>query len=314
MATRFEIILCGEDAGSLHAAADEAVEEIRRVELQLSRFLPGSELSGLNAAAASRPVKVDPRLFWLLSEAKRICQETEGAFDITIAPLMRAWQCAQGSNAPSAAKLAKVGTTVGTKHLVLDEDALTVSFDQPGVELDLGAIGKGYAIERASAVLRDAGVSSFLIHGGTSTVYAAGSPPSGVWRVGISSPAKAGEPPTHIKLSDSAISVSAPHGRFIGLGSTRYGHILDPRVGIPVRHSLLAAVAGPSPTLCDALSTALLVLGESWLPHLERRFCGYSGMVVPSAAGQTPISSGSKGLAAPRAARWSVNWPSLMRG
>src|SRR5437899_2236751 len=187
MATRFEIVLHGDDPVALRAAGEEALNEIERIEAQLSLYRPTSEIAHLNARAANQAVRVTPSLFALLQHAQKLHQESGGAFDITIAPLVRCWGFMGGSgHFPGAEELAEARAKVGLHLVRLDAENLTVQFARAGVMLDLGAIGKGYAIERAAQVLREAGVTSALLHGGTSTVYALGHPPGAqFWKVAV---------------------------------------------------------------------------------------------------------------------------------
>jgi thiamine biosynthesis lipoprotein len=278
MATRFELLLPDGE----RAAGEEAVEEVARIERQLSRFLPGSEVSGLNVRAAKSPVRVDPRLFALLRLSKEVWEKTDGAFDITIAPLMRTWGFTEGQGrVPDDSELAEARQVVGMEHMLLDEETWSVGFDKAGVEIDLGAIGKGYALDRAGRILRDAGVTSALIHAGTSTVLAIGRCGSEPWRIGIRDPSRPGEPPVVHEIQDLSLSVSAVHGRVHTVEGRCYGHVMDPRTGSPTEAAALASAIGPSATLCDALSTALLVLGPAWLPELPHRFPGYHGFTYP---------------------------------
>ena len=268
MATRFELVLNGPDPTSLRAAGEETIAEIERLEDQLSLYRPSSEIAGLNARAASGPVRVSPTLFALLQHAQQLHRETGGAFDITIAPLVRCWGFMGGSGRrPTLEEVAEARANVGMELVCLDPDTLTVRFNRPGVMLDLGAIGKGYAIERAAEVLREAGVTSALLHGGTSTVYALGHPPEAeFWQVALEQPPRAlgapSSPLPPVRLKDEAMSVSAIWGRFFQAESKLFGHILDPRSGEPVQTAVLAAVVLPSATETDALSTALLLLGS----------------------------------------------------
>src|SRR5258708_28442671 len=197
MATRFEIVLHGPDPAQLRAAGEEALDEIDRLEARLSLFRESSEIAHLNARAAHEPVRVTPALFGLLTHAQQLYRETEGAFDITIAPLVRCWGFMKGSGqVPDANDLASARLRVGMNLVVLKPADRTVRFSRPGVMLDLGAIGKGYAIERAADILRDAGVASALLHGGTSSVYALGRPPEAeFWSVAIEHPPLPGGPP-----------------------------------------------------------------------------------------------------------------------
>jgi thiamine biosynthesis lipoprotein len=190
MATRFEAVLHGADAAALRAAGEEALSEIERIEAQLSLYQPASEIAHLNARAARGPVKVSPALFRLLERAAALHRETDGAFDITIGPLMRCWGFVGGTGRlPEPAALAEARARVGMGLVELNARDFTVRFAREGVILDLGALGKGYAIEEAAGLLRETGVTSALLHGGTSSVHALGRTPEGEpWKVAIEKP------------------------------------------------------------------------------------------------------------------------------
>lgn len=266
MATRFEIVLHGQNPASLRAAAEEALDEIERVEGQLSLYRASSEVARLNREAHLQPVRVTPTLLRLLEWARALSQETQGAFDITIAPLVRCWGFTHNAGAmPEAADLEAARANVGMHHVELDAANQTVRFARPGVMLDFGAIGKGYAIDRAAELLREAGVSNALIHGGTSTTVALGRQQDGSpWKVAITDPGNdATEKPLAIvELEDESLSVSAAWGRSFRVGEKLYGHIIDPRTGSPSEKAFLSAVALPSATESDALSTALMTAPE----------------------------------------------------
>lgn len=262
MATRFEVVLYGEHPTRLRAAGEEALREIRQLEADLSFYRAASDLRRLNASAAHGPVRVSPRLFDLLQDATRIWKSTGGAFDVTVAPLMRCWGFVGGTGHWPAQEAIERARSVTGMHLVaLDAEARTVRFRRNGVQLDLGAIGKGYALEEASHILRASGVERALLHGGTSTIVAIGAPPGEEsWKIAIAHPSDSTTPLAVVPLRDEALSVSAVSGKgFVRDGKT-YGHVLDPRTGHPVRGAILAAVAHRSATICDALSTAFLVL------------------------------------------------------
>jgi thiamine biosynthesis lipoprotein len=263
MGTRFEIVLHGEDSSRLRAAGEEALAEVARLEAQLSLYQPTSEIARVNASAARQPVRVTPAVYRLLEQARQLHQSSGGAFDITIAPLVRCWGFMDGTGSlPDPEEVARVRSQVGMQHVILDEANLSVQFDTDGVMLDLGAIGKGYAIDCAVDTLREAGAESALIHGGTSTVYALGSPPGDEpWKVAIEYP-PGPELLATVPLHNEALSVSAVWGKYFAHDGKNFGHVLDPRTGQPVSHALLSAVVLPSATETDALSTALLVLGS----------------------------------------------------
>lgn len=275
MATRFEIVLPGPDRVRLQAAADLALNEIDRLEAQLSMYRHSSEISGINALAGEQPVRVEPLLFEFLTLALRVSEVSEGAFDPTIGPLLQAWGLAGGTGAPGDPEAVEAARDLtGYEKVILDPETRTISFAREGMRLDLGAIGKGYAIDRAIELLREAGIESGLLHGGTSTVFGLGAPPEEPgWRVALRDPSRAeGASFGSVLLRDGALSVSAPHGKGFWRDGEFYGHVLDPRTGEPTTGALLAAVADPSATLTDALSTALLVLGPEGLSGLARRY------------------------------------------
>ncbi len=271
MATRFELVLHGENPVVLRAAGEEALDEIDRIESQLSLYRNTSEIAHINARAAMEPVRVSPPVFRLLEQARRLSLETGGSFDITIAPLVRCWGFMGGTGQmPDSTAIEAAREKVGMQHVELDARDFTVRFDREGVMLDLGAIGKGYAIERAAEILREDGITSALIHGGTSTAHAIGLLPDGAaWKIAIERPSAdaVAEPVmmATVSLKDESLSVSAMWGRSFQSGGRSYGHVIDPRTGKPVETAVLSAMVLPSATETDALSTALLTMGRSGL-------------------------------------------------
>lgn len=287
MATRFEIAIHGGNPVSMRAAAEEALEEVERIESQLSLYRPGTEIARVNALAHREPVRVSPPVFKLLLRARELSRETGGAFDITIAPLLRCWGLMRGGGrVPVPEEIAAAKARVGMHLVHLDEENCTVRFEHEGVMLDLGAIGKGYAVEQAAALLCELGVTCALIHGGTSTIHAIGQPPGQeAWKVALELPGtgRTGFHPVQpdedpgvrlgrqeaspellaiVPLRDEALSVSAVWGKSFESGGKTYGHVMDPRTGAPADAAIMAAVVVPSATESDALSTALMTLGR----------------------------------------------------
>ena len=346
MATRFEIVLHGHNPVALRAAGEEALDEIDRVESQLSLYRNTSEIAHLNARAAREPVRVSPALFRLLEQARRLSAQTNGAFVITIAPLVRCWGFMGGTGQmPTPEAVAQARQSVGMNLVELEPENFTVRFLREGVMLDLGALGKGYAIERAAEILRQDGVNSAILHGGTSTVHAIGHPPGvAAWQVAIARPAE--NPPglsgvalgptcfpaaaaqesstasqtnqdgrqTHspllavAPLRDESLSVSAVWGRCFQSGDRAYGHVIDPRTGQPASDALLAAVILPSATETDALSTALLTLGPAGLGQIAGLRAGTRCLVLSHREGQ--LEAQAIGLECLRPLRPPLNEPS----
>ena len=263
MATRFELVLHGENATRLRAAGEAALKEIERLEAQLSLYRPSSEIARVNTSAAREPVCVSPSVFRLLQHARQLQQESGGAFDITVAPLVRCWGFMHGTGRlPTSVEIEEARSRSDMAHVILDEGNFSVRFDREGVMIDLGAIGKGYAIDGAADILREAGVVRALLHGGTNTVYAIGAPPDADgWKIAIAPPPNKPDAKVEVVLRNNALSVSAVWGKSFEAEGKKFGHVIDPRTGWPVNNAVQAAVVLPSATETDALSTALLVLG-----------------------------------------------------
>jgi thiamine biosynthesis lipoprotein len=297
MATRFEIVLPGENLAALRAAGEEALGQVEQLEAQLSLFRAGSEIARLNARAAKEPVRVTPALFALLHHAQKLCEESRGAFDITVAPLVRCWGFMGGDGRfPRPGEVAEARAKVGMALVQLNPADFTVQFAREGVMLDLGAIGKGYAVERAAEVLREAGVTSALVHGGTSTVQALGAPPGEeFWKIAIETPSPVPDaPPTLLAtmpLKEEAMSVSGVWGNSFQVRGRTYGHIIDPRTGEPARGTVLAAVVLPSATETDALSTALLTVGAAGHDAIARLRPGMRTLVVSESGGELRVEA-----------------------
>lgn len=297
MATRFELVLPGTPSASLRAAGEEALDEIERFEGLLSLYRPDSEIARVNARAGHEAVPVSPPVFQLLQLAKRIHEETEGAFDVTVGPLIRCWGFMGGrGRKPTKAEVKAARAKVGLQHVELDAKNRTVRFDREGMIIDLGAIGKGFAIEQAAARLLENEIGSALLHGGTSSVYAIGRPPDqAAWRVAIELPALAtgreALPLAVVALRDESLSVSAVWGKYFESGGQRFGHILDPRTGAPAQGAVLAAIVMASATEADALTTPLLIEGVAGHGRMARLRPGMKSLVVSPGEGGGFIAS-----------------------
>jgi thiamine biosynthesis lipoprotein len=277
MRTRFELILpeLGRPEADRRAAGEAALAEIAIYEHLLSAYRPGAELWRVNAGAAAGPVRTDARVIDFLATAADLSVATEGAFDPTVGPLLALWgiggdrAAAQMPDADAVARA--VGLTGMVERVAIDRDLRTVRYDRPGVRVDPGAIGKGYALDRAVEALRDAGVNRALLHGGTSSVAGIGFDESDGWRVGVRDPARGGLI-AEATLRDESLSVSAVERMGGDPGDNSWGHVIDPRSGMPVTGNLLAAAVAASGAIAEALSTALLVGGEAGLEMLSSRF------------------------------------------
>ncbi len=282
MATRFELVLPGADSTRLRGAGEAALREIERLEAQLSLYRPTSEIARVNASAAREPVRVSPSVFQLLQLAQRLQMESGGAFDITVAPLVRCWGFMHGSGQmPSAQEIENARAVSGMSHVMLDAKNYRVRFDRERVMIDLGAIGKGYAVDCAAELLREAGVTCALLHGGTSTVCGLGAPPGADgWNIAIPRRQNQADGAATVTLRDAALSVSAVWGKSFEVDGKKFGHVINPRTGWPVNNGIQAAVVLPSATETDALSTALLVLGPDGHDAIQSLRPGMKTMVM----------------------------------
>lgn len=258
MATTFEVLLPF-DAAAGGEPAQVALDEIDRLETQLTVYRDASEVSRLNAMAAQRPVRVEKNLFDLLTLAKRIHDETHGAFDISVGALIKAWGFyRRQGRVPTLTE--REATPVGMHHIVLDAERQTVFFERPGIEINLGSIGKGYALDRAAALVD---VPNLLMHGGHSSILARGNETAGSsgWTVGLTDPERPQCRRALVHLRNRAMATSAITYQHIEHESKKLGHLLDPRTRWPAEGMLSATVTAPTAAEADALATAFFILG-----------------------------------------------------
>jgi thiamine biosynthesis lipoprotein len=267
MATRFELIICGDDTYHLRSAGEEALEEAVRLDAQLSAFKPESEISYINAQAGNEPVRVEARLFRLLLLCKDLTRLTGNLFDVTIGPLIRCWGLhLDAGTILNNDELDAAKALVGMDLVELDEDQLTVRLGLEGMSLDLGGVGKGYAVDRMIETLRELGVVSALVHAGTSTVSTIGTHPDGrPWKVAVGDRSVLDTYRPTVDMTDSSLSISDTHGRYFKADGQEFGHVINPETGEPISARVTSRVIGPSATICDALSTAALVLAQQSL-------------------------------------------------
>jgi thiamine biosynthesis lipoprotein len=263
MASAYAILAYGADGGALPGIVEAALDEVDRIDRLMSHYKPESPLSRLNREAPLGPVAVDPELRALIVESIGYARASGGAFDITVGPLMKTWGFFRGGGRlPTEAEVAEARTRVGYAHVVVDGGRGTVRFDRPGVELDLGGIAKGYAVDRAVQVLRRAHVAAALVSAGGSTIYGLGAPPGReAWEVEVQDPLDGTRAAFTVPLRDRALSISGSSEKWFETGGVRYSHVMDPRTGRPVQGVLGVAVLAPTGTAGDALDNALFVLG-----------------------------------------------------
>lgn len=254
---------CGPDASALPEVVAAALDEVDRVDRLLSHYRADSPLSRLNREAATGPVAVEPELALVLAECLRWSRDSDGAFDVTVGPLLKAWGFFRGEGRlPAEREIQAALAVVGYRHVVLDVERGTVRFDRSGVELDLGGIGKGYAVDRVVELLRRRGVRSALVNLGGSSLYGLGAPPGAeAWEVAVQDPTTPGRKAETVALRDRALSVAGAYARSFQKDGVTYPHIMDPRTGRPVQGVLSVAVLSARATDGDALDNVLFVQG-----------------------------------------------------
>jgi FAD:protein FMN transferase len=262
MGTAYTVAVYGADPDFLAATVNEVFDEIDRLDAQMSNYKPESELSRINRYAASGDVLVEPRLFGLIQRCLGLSEDTQGAFDITVGPLMKTWGFFRGQGrVPSPQETRDVLGHVGYWHVHLDAERRTIHFDEPGIELDLGAKAKGYAVDRAVDILRENGISSALVSAGSSSIYALGAPPGErAWQISLRDPLDDRKAAEVIYLKNFSLSTSGNYERFFKVGGKTYAHIMDPRTGRPVENMLSTAAFTEQTVDSDGLSTAFYVL------------------------------------------------------
>lgn len=266
-------------------AASEALEHVHALESQMTVYRDDSELSRLNRRAARQPVPVEPGLFALLVQARDLSLQTEGAFDPTSGPLIDLWRrCRREARIPADTQIAECLKHTGIDKVCFDTAAGAVRFFNPGVELNLGGIGKGHALDRAGAVLAESGGDNWLLHGGQSSILARGvHNATGGWPVGIRNPLFPTERLATVVLKNCALSTSGSGVQHFRYGGRRYGHILDPRTGLPVEGMLSVTVVAPTAAVADALSTAFFVAGVEKAREYCNNHKGIGALIIPPA-------------------------------
>ncbi len=282
MGTVFTIYLYAHDGELAGVLFESAFEEIERLEEALSNYRATSELSRINRLAAEQAVTTDPEVFALLQTSLAYSRRSAGAFDVTVGPLMQAWGFFRGEGRyPTDAELERARESVGSEKIYLDRATRTVRFAAPGVELDLGAIGKGYAVDRAVKVLREAGVKAALVDAGSSTLYAMNAPPGkSAWTVHVPRPGDRSQTVSTVALRNESLSTSGSYEQFFQLDGRRYCHVMDPRDGVPVQGVLQATLIAPDGTTTDAFSNAMFVMGPEAGSKLLATVSGARGLWI----------------------------------
>jgi FAD:protein FMN transferase len=266
MGSVYTVVAYGDDRGRMIAAVDQAFEEVRRIDRMLSNYRPSSELSRLNQEAGRGPVAVSEELFGLLEACRQYHQASEGAFDISVGPLMKIWGFYKGSGRlPHRAEIRGVKGRIGFEKVTLDGSNRTVRFTREGMELDPGGIGKGYAVDRMVAILKSANIRSALISAGSSSIYALGAPPNEKgWKISIRHPRDLSRQVDEVVLTDMSLATSGTSEKFFRAEGRLYSHIMDPRTGYPAQGMLSVSVIAPRALDSEAWTKPVFIHGRQW--------------------------------------------------
>ncbi len=275
MATQFSIKMYAPSplytASYLRQIADAAFEAIDDLEARLSTWRPDSQISAINRRGAKDPVVASPEIIRAVATAKELWESTGGAFDITVGPILELWGFYEDKGGvPSSTEIQAALEQVGMDKVLVNRLESTVSLQAEGMRLDFGGVGKGMALDKAARILKESGVKSALLHGGTSTIIALGAPPNSEhWTVHMPNPYNLDERLDTFALVDASYSFSGCYGNLREFNGTSYCHIIDPRTAMPIQGVLAVSAVAKTATESDALSTAFLVMGRDGI----EKFC-----------------------------------------
>lgn len=281
MGTRFEITVVAPNEEIGYINIDEAVSEIQRIEKIISSWDESSETSLINKNAGIKPVKVSPELFGLIERSIRISVLTDGAFDISYASMDQIWKFDGSMKAmPNESDIKKSIAKIGYQKIILDTEKSTVFLPEPGMKIGFGAIGKGYAADKAKQLLVSKDVKGGIINAsGDLTTW--GTKVTGEkWLVGITNPLNKERVFGWLPIVESAVATSGNYEKYITLNGKKYSHIIDPRTGYPTTGISSVSIFAKQAEVCDALATAVFILGRDVGLHMINQINGVEAIVV----------------------------------
>jgi thiamine biosynthesis lipoprotein len=266
MGTTITVVAYAEDQQKLEQGVEAAFAEASRLDRMLSNYRPESEWSRVNREAAQKPVPVSAELFALLEVCRDVNRQSLGTFDISVGPLMKVWGFYRDfGKLPTKAEVAAALPKIGFGNVVLDAKNRTVRFLKPGVELDPGGVGKGYAVDMMVEKLKAEGITAALVSAGSSSIYGLGAPPNDTgWAVKIRHPRLYKETVAEVKLKNESLSTSGDYEKFFEAGGKMYSHIMDPRTGYPATGVVSDSVVAPRTITSEVWTKPFFILGREW--------------------------------------------------
>ena len=283
MGTAFEITVVAPNEAIGYAHIDEAISEIQRIEKIISSWDADSETSLVNKNAGIRAVRVSDELYGLIKRALKIAEITNGAFDITYASIDKVWKFDGTMHSfPTESQIKKSIEKIGYQKILLDAEAKTVFLTEKGMKIGFGGIGKGYAADKAKELLMSKRVKGGLINAsGDLTTW--GTKVTGEkWMVGIANPLSKEKVFGWLPVIESAVATSGNYEKFVVFKGEKYAHIIDPRTGYPTKGISSVSIFAKKAELCDALATAVFVMGKDTGLHLINQIGGVEAVVVDS--------------------------------
>jgi thiamine biosynthesis lipoprotein len=263
MGNRFELSVIAENELWADKRIDEAVNEIRRIERLLTTFDESSQTNLINRNAGIAPVKVDREVFDLISRSKKISEITQGAFDITYGSVdKKLWNFDKLMTALPDPQIAKqLVRLINYENIVLDEDNSAVFLKEKGMRIGFGGIGKGYAAERAKALLKQRGVESGIVNAAGDLTAWGYQPDGKPWTIGIADPNSAHHPFSYLNITNTSIATSGNYEKYIILNGKRYSHTINPKTGLPVTGIKSVTIISPNAEIADAMATPVIIMG-----------------------------------------------------
>lgn len=281
MGTRFEITVVAQNEEIGYINIQEGIAEITRIEKMISSWDKDSETSQINKNAGIKPVKVSFELFKLIERAKKISEITDGAFDISYASMDKVWQFdGKMDRLPSKTQIENSITKIGHEKIILDADAQTVFLKEEGMRIGFGAIGKGFAADKTKDLLISKGVKAGLINAsGDLTTW--GTKATGEkWMIGIANPLSKDKVFSWLPIVESSVATSGNYEKYLLFDGKKYSHIINPRTGYPTRGINSVSIFAKDAELCDALATAVFIIGRDSGIHLINQIPGVEVVVV----------------------------------
>lgn len=304
MGTLVRITLYAADEAAARVAFRAGFDRIAELNRTLSDYLPDSELSRVTRDAVRRPVRVSDDLWTVLAASQELALATDGAFDITQGPVIRLWREARRTKRlPAPVALEEASARSGYRHMTLDEARRTATFDRPGMALDVGGIGKGFAASEALAAIGALGVRSALVAVSGDLAFSAAPPGQAGWRIRVHREAAEASPvPPVLVLTDAAVSTSGNVEQFLDVDGRRYSHVIDPASRQGLTDDITVTVIAPRGLDADGLDTAMGLLGVERGLALIERYPEAAALVVLRKDDRVEMRSSSRlrALVAPR--------------